>query len=98
MERIQRKNMLPIACGFRIISTVVIQVIIGVFPNNLLIEERKFLDEMGNGLLEVVVLSLGPKKEQQYRERSVNKKASSKYQGMDKLQSHTHKIFNPVHK
>lgn len=51
LEKVQRKTMLRIASGYRTISTVALQIITGVIPIDLLIEERRFLDEIGNGHL-----------------------------------------------
>lgn len=54
LEKTQRKTMLRIASGYRTTATVALQVVTGVIPIDLLIEERRYIDEVGNGHLEEV--------------------------------------------
>ncbi|KAJ8971166.1 hypothetical protein NQ314_000843 [Rhamnusium bicolor] len=49
LEGVQRRMLLRVCSAYRTTSTVALQVITGVIPIDLMVEERRYLYEMGNG-------------------------------------------------
>ncbi|KAJ8965134.1 hypothetical protein NQ314_004359 [Rhamnusium bicolor] len=49
LEGVQRRMLLRVGSAYRTTSTVALQVITGVIPIDLMVEERRYLHEMGNG-------------------------------------------------
>ncbi|KAJ8964235.1 hypothetical protein NQ314_005064 [Rhamnusium bicolor] len=49
LEGVQRRMLLRVGSAYRTTSTVALQVITGVIPIDLMVEERRYLYEMGNG-------------------------------------------------
>ncbi|KAJ8964630.1 hypothetical protein NQ314_004739 [Rhamnusium bicolor] len=49
LEGVQRRMLLRVGSAYRTTSTVVLQVITGIIPIDLMVEERKYLHEMDNG-------------------------------------------------